>query len=131
MIQWDGPGWRKAEEGFFFFDIGGTMMVMAGLLAILAYIGVQLSYMSDLEGNITADYLAREQLDILCVEQNSQDLGTRLVEENGYSYHMESSRTPGMLAELVHYGVKVSWQDKRGQQNIEIGMDVPVESQDS
>ena len=131
MIQWDGPGWRKAEEGFFSFDIGGTMMVMAGLLAILAYIGVQLSYMSDLEGNITADYLAREQLDILCVEQNSQDLGTRLVEENGYSYHMESSRTPGMLAELVHYGVKVSWQDKRGQQNIEIGMDVPVESQDS
>lgn len=106
-------------------------MVMAGLLAILAYIGVQLSYMSDLEGNITADYLAREQLDILCVEQKPQDLGIRLVEENGYTYQMESTCTPGMLAELVHYGVRVSWQDKRGQQRIEIGRDVPVESQDS
>ncbi len=131
MIQWDEPEWKKAEEGLFFFDIGGTMIVMAALVAILAYIGMQLSYMSDLEGNITADYLAREQLDILCVEQSSGDLGIKLVEENGYCYQIESSRTSGMLAELVHYGVSVTWQDKRGLQRLEIGTDVPAKIRDS
>ena len=128
MIQWDGPGWRKAEEGFFFFDIGGAMVAMAAMVAVLAYIGVQLSYMADLEGNITADYLAREQLDILCMEQNLGDLATRQVEANSHSYQVESSRTAGSLANMVHYGVKVSWQDRKGQQEIEIGRDVPVEA---
>ena len=128
MIQWDGPEWKKAEAGFFFFDIGGAMLVMAAMLAVLAYIGVQLSYMSDLEGNITADYLAREQLDVLCMEQNAGNLGTRSVEANGFTYQVESGRTNGMVPGLVHYGVRVSWQDKRGQQKIEIGRDVPMET---
>ncbi len=126
MIQWDGPGWKKAEEGFFFFDIGGAMLVLAAMVAVLAYISVQLSYMSDLEGNITADHLAREQLDILCLEEGAENLGSKAVEANGFTYQVESTKSQGMLSDMVHYGVRVSWQDRKGQQEIEIGRDTPL-----
>ena len=43
------------EKGYFFFDLLGAMAVIAALAGVLLYIQVQSTYMSDLEGNITAD----------------------------------------------------------------------------
>ena len=128
MIQWEEPEWKRDESGYFFFDIGGAILVLAGMLAVLAYINVQLSFMSDLEGNITADYLAREQLDILCIEQRATDLGTRNVEENGHVFQVISTREPGMLTGMAQYRVAVEWQDGRGPQRIDISRNTIVET---
>lgn len=129
MIQWEGPEWKRAEEGYFFFDIGGAILVLAAMLAILVYINVQLSFMYDLEGNITADYLAREQLDVLCMEQSAVDLGSRSVEENGHIFQVTSTREPGMLDGMVQYSVAVEWQDRRGAQRIDISRNITVENE--
>ena len=129
MIQWEGLEWKRDETGYFFFDIGGSVLVLAGMLAILAYINVQLSFMSDLEGNITADYLAREQLDVLCVEQSAGDLGSRSVEENNHIFQVISTREPGMLDGMVQYRVAVEWQDGRGAQRIDISRNIAVENE--
>ena len=116
---------RHGEEGYFFFDLMGAMAVMAALAGVLIYIQVQISYMSDLEGNITADNLAREQLDILCMEQNTQDLGSRQVTANNHEYTIVSQRQQADDL-LVHYRVQVQWQDRRGQQEIEFAKDMPT-----
>lgn len=129
MIQWEGLEWKKDEAGYFFFDIGGSVLVLAAMLAILAYINVQLSFMSDLEGNITADYLAREQLDVLCVEQSAGDLGTRRVEENEHIFQVISTKEPGMLDGMVQYRVVVEWQDGRGAQRIDISRNIAVDNE--
>ena len=130
MIQLDGPGWKRAEQGFFFFDIGGAVIVLTAMLAVLVYINVQMSYMADLEGNITADYLAREQLDILCIEQNPGDLGNRTVEENNHTFQVMSIREAGMLEGLLQYRVVVEWQDRRGAQRIDVSKNVLAKTAD-
>ena len=117
---------KQAEGGYFFFDLLGAMAVMAALAGVLVYIQVQISYMSDLEGNITADNLAREQLDILCMEQNAKNLGSRQVQANNHEYTIISQRQQGEDDLLVHYRVQVQWQDRRGQQEIEFAKDMPA-----
>lgn len=115
------------ERGYFFFDLLGAMAVMAALAGVLMYIQVQTSYMSDLEGNVTADCLAREQLDILCMEQRAGDLGTRQVSANGHEYTIISAKQQ-TVTPLVRYSVMVRWQDRKGQQEIEFARDTPTES---
>ena len=114
------------EKGYFFFDLLGAMAVIAALAGVLLYIQVQSTYMSDLEGNITADLLAREQLDIICLEDNPARLNTRQVTANQHEYTIISQRQQGDNDLLVHYKVKVQWQNRRGQQEIEFAKDMPV-----
>ncbi len=114
------------EKGYFFFDLLGAMAVMAALAGVLLYIQVQSIYMSDLEGNITADLLAREQLDIICLEDNPARLNTRQVTANQHEYTIISQRQQGDNDLLVHYKVKVQWQNRRGQQEIEFAKDMPA-----
>lgn len=114
------------EKGYFFFDLLSAMAVMAALAGVLLYIQVQSAYMSDLEGNITADLLAREQLDIICLEDDSARLNTRQVTTNQHEYTIISQRQQGDNALLVHYTVKVQWQNRRGQQEIEFAKDMPA-----
>ncbi len=113
------------ENGYFFFDLLGAMAVMAALVGVLMYIQVQISYMSDLEGSITADLLAREQLDILCINQCAEDLGIRQVEANQHEYTIISHKDQKDDDLLIHYSVQVKWQDRRGQQEIEFAKDMP------
>ena len=114
------------EKVYFFVDLLGAMAVIAALAGVLVYIQVQSTYMSDLEGNITADLLAREQLDMIGVEHSPGRLNTRKGTASQHEYSIISQRQQGDNDLLVHYKVKVQWQNRRGQQEIEFAKDMPA-----
>ena len=124
LIQSDGSEWRRAETGYFFLDVLGGAAAAAALAASLAYINVQLSYMDDLEGSITAAGMARDQLDRLCIEKQAGDLGVHCVEANGYAFQLTSTKASGELWDTIRYQVDIEWQDRRGRQHFAIQKEV-------
>lgn len=124
LMWWGVSGWRKNEAGYFFLDIlGGVFMVMV-IVTGLAYVNMQLSHMSDLEADVTAADMVKDQLDRLCIEQEPGDLGTKTVSANGHEYQIASSMTQGEKPELVRYKVVAEWQGRKRTQQFMLEKEV-------
>lgn len=115
---------NRGEKGYFMLDSLAAMVLLVAMTAVLSYIQFQLIGMQELEAQVTAECMAKDHLEKLCMEEEPGDLGVREEVRNDCNFRRESQKTMINADGMFNYSVDVSWETKRGRQHFAIEKDV-------
>lgn len=118
MMSLGGSEWKERESGLFSLDILGAVFLLVSLMAGMAYINGQLANLRGVEAAVTAESLAADQLDKLCIEKNAGDLGIQTLDANGCSFRMVSSKEATDKEDLDLCRVFVEWEGAKGMEQL-------------
>ena len=99
------------EQGFFLVNIFTTIIMLVVMVSILQGLVLNMQAEVNMERNLTAQFIAKEQMDALCFA-GVPPWGEKLLLANNCQYQIINSKKLSGASGAWLYQVEVSWEDK-------------------